>query len=225
MIIVVPARGGSKRLRHKNIHPLAGKPLLSHTLEAIAASGLDCPVYVSTNDEAIADVARGYRGVRVIARPEEFASDTASTESVVLHVLDALEVDGDLEWVMTLPPTSPFRRPDTIRRFAESVLTEPGAQDCLMSVTENRGDFWSQQSDGALARLFPGAPRRQQERMPLFEENSAIYVTRVLSLRETGSILGQRVRGLTISALEGFDINTSEDMKLAECISAMLSQS
>lgn len=226
MIIVVPARGGSKRLPHKNIQPLSGKPLLSHTLEVIAASGLGCPVYVSTDDKHIADIACAHDDVRVIMRPDALASDTASTESVLLHVLDTVaEADGSPQWVMTLPPTSPFRRPETIRRFADTVRNDPNAQDCLMSVTENRGDFWHLQPDGVLARLFPDAPRRQQERTPLFEENSAIYVSRVASLRETGFILGRRVRGLAIPVLEGFDINTAEDMKLAECIAAMQTQS
>lgn len=226
MIIVVPARGGSKRIPYKNIHPLLGKPLLSHTLEVIAAANLGCPIYVSTDDKRIADIASSHDDVRVITRPDALANDTASTESVLLHVLDIVASTGfNPLWVMTLPPTSPFRRPDTIRRFAAKVHDDPGSQDCLMSTTENRGDFWRPQPDGTLARLFPDAPRRQQERMPLFEENSAIYVTRVAALRETGVILGRRVRGIAIPAIEGFDINTAEDMKLAECIASMLLQS
>lgn len=226
MIIVVPARGGSKRLPHKNILPLSGKPLLSHTLEVIAAADLGCPVYVSTDDKRIADIARTHDDVRVIMRPNALGHDTASTESVLLHALDTVAATGfNPLWVMTLPPTSPFRRTETLRCFADAARTDPGSHDCLMSTTENRGDFWRLQPDGTLARLFPGAPRRQQERMPLFEENSAIYVTRVAALRETGFILGRRVRGLAISAIEGFDINTADDMKLAECIASMLSQS
>lgn len=226
MIIVVPARGGSKRLPYKNIQPLSGKPLLSHTLEVIAAADLGCPVYVSTDDKRIAEIASTHNDVRVIMRPDALAHDTASTESVLLHVLDIVAATGfDPRWVMTLPPTSPFRRSETIRRFADAMDTDSDSQDCLMSTTENRSDFWRPQPDGTLARLFPDAPRRQQERMPLFEENSAIYVTRVAALRETGFILGRRVRGLAIPAIEGFDINTADDMKLAECIASMLSKS
>lgn len=192
----------------------------------IAAAGLNYPVYVSTDDKRIADIARTHKDVQVIMRPDALAHDTASTESVLLHVLDTVAAaDFNPLWVMTLPPTSPFRRPETIRRFAATVHANPDSQDCLMSTTENRGDFWRQQPDGTLARLFPDAPRRQQERIPLFEENSAIYVTRVAALRETGFILGCRVHGLAIPPMEGFDINTADDMKLAECIASMLSQS
>lgn len=219
MIIVIPARGGSKRLPHKNIHPLKGKPLLAYTLEAIAATALDIPTYVSTDDERIAAVARAYPGVEVIMRPDEIASDTASTESVLLHVLDVLAEKGQApQWLMTLPPTSPFRTATTIRSFAEAVTGCADHIDCLMSVTENRGDFWRMGPDGRMDRLFSDAPRRQQDRTPLFEENSAVYVSRTRALRDTGLILGRAVRGIPIPALEGFDINNPEDMRLAECL-------
>lgn len=219
MIIVIPARGGSKRLPHKNIHPLKGKPLLAYTLEAIAATSLNIPTYVSTDDERIAAVARGYPGVEVVMRPTEIAGDTASTESVLLHVLDVLAERGQVpQWLMTLPPTSPFRTAGTIRSFAESAVGCASDIDCLMSVTENRGDFWRMQDDGRMQRLFLDAPRRQQDRTPLFEENSAIYVSRTQALRDTGFILGRAVRGIAIPAIEGFDINNPEDMRLAECL-------
>jgi CMP-N,N'-diacetyllegionaminic acid synthase len=219
LIIVIPARGGSKRLPNKNIHPLKGKPLLAYTFEAIAASGLKIPTYLSTDDERIAAVARAYPGVEVVMRPAEIASDTASTESVLLHVLDVLAKRGRAPtWLMTLPPTSPFRSIETIRSFAESAAVCASDIDCLMSVTENRGDFWRTQDDGRMQRLFSDAPRRQQDRSPLFEENSAVYVSRAQSLRDTGSILGRSVRGIAIPAIEGFDINTPEDMRMAESL-------
>lgn len=219
MIIVVPARGGSKRLPRKNIHPLKGKPLLAYTLEAIAATGLIIPTYVSTDDELIADVARAYPGVEVLMRPDEIASDSASTESVLLHVLDVLAGRGETsEWVMTLPPTSPFRTANTILDFLKEATICASEIDCIMSVTENRGDFWRMLDSGRMQRLFTDAPRRQQDRPPLFEENSAVYVTRTEALRATESILGRAVRGISVPSIEGFDVNNPEDMHLAECL-------
>lgn len=223
MIIVIPARGGSKRLPHKNIHPINGKPLLAYTLEAIAATGLKIPTYVSTDDELIAAVARAYPGVEVVMRPAEIASDTASTESVLLHMLDVLAARGQApQWLMTLPPTSPFRTASTIRSFVEATADCASDIDCIMSVTENRGDFWRMQDDGRMQRLFPDAPRRQQDRTPLFEENSAVYVSRTQALRTTGFILGRAVRGIRIPDIEGFDINNPEDMRLAECLHGVM---
>lgn len=218
MLIVIPARGGSKRLKNKNIRSLSGKPLLLFAVDAARSAGVGEDIVVSTEDSTIAEIARG-AGVEVIDRPRELAEDTASTESVLLHVLEALEKAGrSFEWVMTLPPSSPLRCPQTIVEFVERAHSRPDDQDCLISINEHRGDFWIRESDGDLRRLFPDAPRRQQDREPLWEENSAIYVTRVEALRTTGSILGNRVRGIPIDPIEGLDIHTETDLVTAEAL-------
>ena len=219
MVIVVPARGGSKRLPGKNISLLGGKPLLIHTLEQAVSLGRDVEVFVSTEDEQIASLVRDYPEVNLIMRPDELASDTATTESVLLHVLDKISESGlSPEWLMTLPPTSPFRSATTIRHFIDVALDCGDNIDCVMSVTETRGDFWFMDVGGRMQRMFPDAPRRQQDRSPLFEENSAIYVSRTKALRETKFILGKSVKGIKISSLEGFDINSIEDLKVAESL-------
>lgn len=224
ILVVVPARGGSKRIPYKNIAALSGKPLLLHTLDNVRQAGLGGSLVVSTEDELIAKVALA-SGARVIDRPPELASDTASTESVLLSVLSAIaEESGHPKWLMTLPPTSPFRSAATIKRFADLAESTSSDVDCFMSVTENRGDFWYYATDGRFQRLFPDAPRRQQDREPLFEENSAVYLSRVTTLIETGSILGRRVVGIPIAPHEGLDINTPEDLMLAEALFAARSR-
>lgn len=218
--VVVPARGGSTRVPGKNLRPLAGTPLLTYTLACARAAGLDERTIVSSDDPAVLAAATAF-GVRAVARPAEFATATSSTESVLLHALDVLEGEGErTEWVVTLPPTSPFRTAATLARLVAEALAEPDAQDCLMTVTEDRRDLWRMEADGALARLFPDAPRRQQDRVPLYEENSAVYVTRVAALRSTGSVLGRRVRGVVIDPIEAFDLNTEADFAVAEALIA-----
>ncbi|WP_271570350.1 acylneuraminate cytidylyltransferase family protein [Bradyrhizobium sp. CCBAU 11386] len=218
MIVVVPARAGSKRLPFKNIALLAGRPLLWYTLQGAREAGCLADLVVSTDAEVIADLARA-AGARVLMRPTELADDTASTEAVLLHVLDVLAGEGrNDDWVMTLPPTSPFRTAGTISAFFEGARELPDNIDCLMSVTETRGDYWRRMADGSFQRLFPDAPRRQQDREPLFEENSAVYVTRASALRQTGSILGRAVRAFAIRPREALDINTPEDLALAEAL-------
>ena len=220
MIVIVPARGGSKRVPLKNIAPLAGRPLLEYTLDAARDAGLLANLVVTTDSEAVASVA-AEGGARVVKRPSDMATDTASTEAALLHVLDVLAAEGRSDtWVITLPPTSPFRTGATIRAFVQAAEDTPGDIDCLMSVTETYGDYWRRLPDGGFRRLFPEAPRRQQDREPLFEENSAIYVTRIDALRATGLILGRSVRAIPISPREALDINTPADFALAEALLA-----
>ncbi len=222
MIIVVPARGGSKRVPGKNIRSLAGRPLLAYTLFAAKESGVKALLVVSTEDPEVAGVAENL-GVRTIDRPQPLARDDSSTESVLIHALEALTAEATIpEWVMVLPPTSPFRKAATIRRFAEEIHQRPDAQDCLMSITEDRGDYWLKEEDGTLRRLFPDAPRRQQDRVPIYEENSAIYVARSEVLLATQSIMGSKVRGLAIDPIEAFDINTEQDFIVAEALACEL---
>lgn len=218
--IVVPARAGSTRVRGKNLRMLGGRPLLAHTLELVRDAGLAERTVVSSDDPNALALATSV-GVRAIERPPELASATASTESVLLHALDVLASEGRrASWVATLPPTSPFRRVETVRACLALVAAEPDAQDCLMTVTEDRRDLWRLEADGTMGRLVPDAPRRQQDRTPLFEENSALYVSNVSALRATGSVLGRRVRGHAIDPIEAWDINTETDLVIAEALLA-----
>lgn len=119
---------------------------------------------------------------------------------------------------MILPPTSPFRSARTILLFLKKLETVHNDVDCILSVNENRGDFWKLDKNNNLIRLLPNAPRRQQDRDPLLEENSAVYLTKVSSLLKTKSILGKKVDYLIISKEEGLDINTSDDLITAEAM-------
>jgi len=218
LIIVIPARGGSKRLPRKNIRPLRGKPLLAYTIEAALEAAISAPLIVSTDDDEISMVAQEY-GAEVIMRPRELAADDSPTEATLCHALDAKEREGaQADWVMTLSPTSPFRTGQTICSFYEAAISGGKCIDCYMSVTEDRGDFWRLNADGLAERLFPDAPRQQQSREPLYEENSAIYVTRVAALRRTGSILGESVVPIALDPLEALDINTAHDFWIAESL-------
>lgn len=218
LIVVVPARGGSQRVPKKNIRALNGKPLIAYTLEAAIGAGLQDHVVVSTDDVEIRAVAEHF-GVRALHRPAELAAAASSTESVLLHALEVVAGEGwNPHRVMTLPPTSPFRRAATLSRFVSIAATSDA--DCVFSLTENRGDFWRVTGNGDLQRIFPDAPRRQQDRKPLFEENSAIYVTRAEALIHTGFILGKSQCGVVIDPLEGFDVNTEFDFALAAALIA-----
>jgi len=218
LIIVIPARGGSKRLPRKNIRNLCGKPLLAYTIESAIEADLGCPVIVSTEDSEIAEISKQY-GATVIRRPSVLAKDNSTTEEALLDVIEQL-ANTKLypQWIMTLPPTSPLRSSETIKEFYDLSCTASANTDCIMSVSENLGDFWRSRESGDYERLFPEAPRRQQERTPLYEENSSIYLTRVSALQQTESILGNETKPIIIDPLEAIDINTETDLWMVESL-------
>jgi N-acylneuraminate cytidylyltransferase len=230
VLVVIPARGGSKRVPGKNMVPLGGRPLLQYTLEQVRAAGLRASTVVSTDHPGIADLTT-QSGIRALLRPSALAADAASTELVLLHALDTLEVEGSVyEWVLTLPPTNPFRFPATIKRFLDAAASLPPSHPSLMAVTENLKDFWRTAPGETVERLFPDAPRsqrgRKEEGYVLWEETSALYLTRVRAFRdacrrgEKAPIVTPPVRAIPIDPFEAFDINTPFDVAVAEAMLA-----
>jgi CMP-N,N'-diacetyllegionaminic acid synthase len=109
---VIPARGNSKRIPNKNIRPLHGSPLIAYTIRAAQDSELLTTWVVSTESQAIRDVALSY-GAYVVRRPEELAADDATTDDVLLHALEWMGADT-FDMVVCLHPTSPIRDPKHI---------------------------------------------------------------------------------------------------------------
>lgn len=216
LAIVVPARGGSKRIPDKNIVLLGGRPLLCYTLEAARASQVAARLVVSTDSPQIGAIALE-EGAEVIHRPRVLAADASSTEAVLLHALDVFAAEGfSPDALLTLPPTAPLRTARTIQNFVRAFETQGGGFDAMISLTENREYYWMRGTGGAYVRLFPNAPRRRQERTPLYAENSALYLTRSRALRESGSILGRSVTGYPLDPVEALDINEPIDLAWAE---------
>lgn len=207
---VVPARGGSKGVPRKNIRPLAGEPLIGYTLRSARQVGAIDLLVVSTDDDEIASVSQDY-GVRVVQRPASLASDTAPTEAALLQVLDVLEAEGQrFDLILVLEPTSPFRSAETITRAIAACID--GTAPSVLAVRETRENIGFIR-DGCFRPVVPGAPRRRQERQPLFVESSTIYACRVDYLRRTGTLVAEDWGALVVPEIEAADINTEDDFQ------------
>lgn len=219
-LVVIPARGGSKGIPHKNIYKIAGKPLLEYAIESMSGVAYEGDLVVSTDDTMIAEVAAKHKEVIIVKRPDEISNDTAKTEAALIHALQYMKDTYNKEYdaVVTLQPTSPLRTGETIQKFLENYELNIEKFDALLTLSEDRSDFWTKKEDGSYGRLFPNAPRRRQEREPLYVENSAIYVTSKESLLETNSVLGHHVNGFVIDVKEAVDINEFSDIALAESL-------
>ena len=129
VLALIPARGGSKGLPRKNILELSGKPLIAWTIEDALASAYVDSVVVSTDDEGIAQVARDHGAPVPFMRPDELASDSASSIDVVIHALDMLEQMGEhYDALVLLEPTSPLRDAGDVDACIELLLTRDDAE-------------------------------------------------------------------------------------------------
>jgi YrbI family 3-deoxy-D-manno-octulosonate 8-phosphate phosphatase len=215
VVAVIPARGGSKRIAGKNLLPLAGAPLVAHTVRHAGDARLVDEVIVSTDDPAIAEIARE-AGAQVVERPPELSGDEATSESAVVHALDA-RGGPDPDLVVLLQATSPVRRAGDVDAAIERLLAE-GA-DSLLSVTESKRFLWAPSGDGARPVNYDFARRpREQDMPPQFQENGSIYVTRTALLRESENRLGGRIALHPMSYWTAFQLDEPEDAELLEWI-------
>ncbi|HEX2616790.1 MAG TPA: acylneuraminate cytidylyltransferase family protein, partial [Flavobacteriales bacterium] len=134
VLYLIPARGGSKGLPGKNIRPLLGRPLIAWTIATAleAAQRRNGRVVVSTDDAAIAEVARAHGAEVPFMRPAELAGDTASSMDVVLHALRTLTAEGDaFDLVCMLEATSPQRDADDVVGAIDRLAGSPEAESIV----------------------------------------------------------------------------------------------
>src|SRR5439155_2384904 len=130
-VALVPARSGSVRVPGKNVRPLAGHPLLAYAIETALQSGVFERVVVSTDSEAIAEVARWYGADVPFLRPAEFATSTSPDIEWLAYTVERLPEAYDAFAIVRA--TNPFRGPDVVRRGLEQLLATPEA-DSLRAV-------------------------------------------------------------------------------------------
>ncbi len=219
VLAIIPARGGSKGLPGKNIRPLAGKPLLAHTVDQATAAEMISRIVVSTDSEAIAAVAQEY-GAKVVWRPTELATDTATSESALKHVLDYLEEEEEgytPDLIVFLQCTSPVRTSEDIDRAVQLLLDKDA--DSLVSVTPWHGLNWAVENGKAKSVNFDHRSRpRRQDMRPEFRENGSIFVFKPWVLNQLNNRLGGEVVFLEMDSWTRFEADTLEEFSLCEWI-------
>jgi CMP-N,N'-diacetyllegionaminic acid synthase len=215
-LIIVPARGGSKRIPRKNLIPLNGKPLIWYTLNHIRELGLAQATIVSSD----CNVIRKYcmeEGFKTVRRPIELSTDGSPTEDALIHAADTIadEKKSTPRWIFCLQPASPLRSIPSTLSFIRQSNSICRKYDSIFSVKETRDDIW-REKEGQWSRIHgKDAPRTQSERMPLYVETSAYYLIKYASLVHTKSILGTKACGIPVPTEDSLDINTYEDLDYA----------
>ena len=231
VLALVPARGGSKGISHKNLQLLAGRPLVAHAIQAGLGSRLVSRVVCSTDDAEIAEAARAAGAEVPFLRPAELAQDDSEDWPVFVHALDWLEAhEGWVpELIVNLRPTSPLR---TSRHVDDAIklLLDSGAESvkavCL--ARQHPHKMWLFQGRQGLMEPFlksdfrlergPDVPRAQLE--DVYWQNGVVDVTRRAVVREQRVMIGKCVAGLVTQPEESIDIDTPMDLALAELLMA-----
>ena len=224
MLCAIPARGGSKRLARKNLLPLAGVPLIAHTINVARASGLFDRVYVCTEDQEIADVARSYGATVPIMMPEELCGDLVASHIPCQHLAQHLADEGlAIDTLVCLQPSSPLRSVDDVKaavnKFRGSDL------DFLVSVTPvDPHDFhWAvvPNSDGYWRMYFGNEFMKERPLLPpVFRPNGSIKIARLAALAKVGHFFGERMEVIETPPERSVHVALEFDLKLCELIQA-----
>lgn len=223
VLVVIPARGGSKRLPRKNILPLNGKPMINWTIDAALGVPDVTKVMVSTDCEKIAEVARNAGAEVPFLRPESLSNDTSSSTDVVRHVLEYYQENGEVfDYVLLLQPTSPLRSANDIKS-AIGLLKEKCANS-VVSVTEcEHSPLWCNVLDDSLSMenfiKTDMKNSRSQDLPTYYRLNGAIYLTNVSDFLEDGLFITRnKCFAYVMPSLRSIDIDHKLDYIIAEAI-------
>lgn len=218
-LYLIPARGGSKGIPHKNIRPLCGLPLIGYSINVARELADDADICLSTDDPEIAAVARSM-GLEVpFMRPEALATDKSGSYEVMLHALDFYRDRGiDYDCLVLLQPTSPMRTADDVRN-ALSLYTPD--IDMVVTVKEAASNpyynCYETDDDGFLhISKGDGTFTRRQDAPKVWEYNGAVYVINVASLRMMPLGKFTRRRMCPMDAARSVDLDTNLDWLIAE---------
>ena len=217
ILAVIPARGGSKRLPNKNILDLAGKPLIVWTIEAALGSRYIDKVVVSSDSDKILNISKSYE-VDTIKRPDELASDTATSYDAIKHTIDV--IDNQFEFVILLQPTSPFRNNNHIDEAIELFIKKQA--DAVISVVEmSHSPLWSNTlpKDGSMVNFLKTEILniRSQDLEKYYSLNGAIYICKIDRLfKEKTFFLNSNIFSYKMAKKHSVDIDKEMDLKFAE---------
>jgi CMP-N,N'-diacetyllegionaminic acid synthase len=219
VLIIIPARAGSKGLPGKNTKLLGGKPLIAYTIEyALTTKGPGDIICVTTNDDDVISIAKSYNIEVPFKRPEALASDNASSNDVILHALDYYEAEGQFfDAVLLLQPTSPFRTQDDYNRL-KAIFDE----NCDMAVSVKQAKespyftLFEEDVKGYLAKSKQSDYATRQQCPPVYAYNGSMYLVKTSGLKTSGLHGLKRIKKMVMPDERSIDIDTMQDWIIAE---------
>jgi pseudaminic acid cytidylyltransferase len=217
-IAIITARGGSKRIPHKNRKEFCGKPIIEYSIEAAKQAGIFDTVMVSTDDNKIAEIAKNAEAEVPFMRSAETSSDYATTADVLMEVLEKYKERGiRYENACCIYPTAPFVTGNKLRQAMDMLVNEK--KDSVIPVVPFsfpplRGMVIN---DGKLEYKWQEyAMKRSQDLEEIYHDCGQFYVFRVESFEKEKKLVTDNTAGMIISELEVQDIDNETDWELAE---------
>lgn len=223
ILALIPARGGSKRLPGKNKLNLAGKPMISWTIEAGLKSQYIDRVVVSTDDSKIALISDQFGKSITFKRPPELALDNTCTMDVILNMLEAIEEEGEsYDYLILLQPTSPLRNVQHIDEAIEVLFSKSAYSVVSVSAIDHPIEWTNVLSDDLAMDNFlleSTKGKRSQDFEVRYRINGAIYLCLIKKILAEKSLITQKKSyAYIMDKLSSVDIDDHLDFLVAESV-------
>lgn len=206
--VFIPIKANSERVPGKNFRVLNGKKLYEYVCEHVKQAEVFDDVYIDTNSDEIAAYAKE-QGFLVIERKPELAKNSANGNDLLVY---HYEQYPDYDYYFQLFATAPYLQPETIRECFNKLVSSEEYDSCF-TATKNHGFYWLADNP---VNYRPGILPRSQDMLPVIEETTGLYGIMKNSLERYRCRIGRRPYIHIVSKFEAVDINTEEDLKVAE---------
>ena len=219
LLCIIPARGGSKRIPHKNIALFKGEPIISYSIKAVQESGIADEIMVSTDDQAIADVAIKYGAKVPFFRDASTSNDKAGVAAVLIEVVNEYKKRGmEFDYVLSVYATQPLLKPENLVKAFEQLSTTEGAESiCTVEAYSYPPQRATVIVDGELKQLHPeNYYARSQDLQKIYHDCNQFFLFKTYALMRDQKLYTEHTLPFILAESESQDIDTMEDWKLME---------
>lgn len=220
VLALIPARGGSKGVPGKNKRLVAGKPLITYSIDAARETTSLTRIVVSTDDPEIAEIAHA-SGVQVVMRPAELAQDASPVIDAVRHTLTALHAEDGFEpeAIVLLQPTSPFRSPEQIDHAVNLFFANGNVPVCSVCQCEDGHPARMYRiEEGRLHSLMPELSSARRQDLPaIYHRNGSMYVFGMPEV-DANEIIGDAMQPFVMPPESSVNVDTEIDLLLVGAI-------
>ncbi len=214
IIVLIPARGGSKGIPKKNIKKFMGSPLIVHTINYALSCHRISDVYVTTDNLEISEISKN-AGAKIIDRPSNISTDTATTESAIEHALSQINIKPDI--IVLLQPTSPLRPEGSLEKGIKKFISE--GYDSLLSISPTHKFFWGVSETKTTPKYdYLNRPRRQDlnQNQISYIENGSLYIFSYNHFQKVKNRLGGKIGHIIFPEEYSMEIDTELDFEILQ---------
>ncbi len=223
VLAIIPARGGSKGVKDKNIRLVADQPLISYSIQVAQESKTLTDIVVSTDSKRIAEVAREY-GAEVLLRPDHLAEDTTPIIPVIQHILEQQTTSGKAAYdlIILLQPTSPIRTGEDIDQVVQMLKEDPETDGVISVVPMDDIHPARMYTLGPRQHMHPfidhGETLQRQELEVVYYRNGCIYAVRTKAFQEEGSLMVKKKKAYVMPLEWLANVDDERDLLIADVL-------